>query len=165
MTWLNITETFPVNADDTNLIEQFEELNNITINIYTLDKEAYSSVCLKKLHHLWTAKYMTKKPAMEINTSSHLDLMLIRKVISYEQNDKVDAKVSIYQTHYILFLDAIELATNARKNNSQTLQCIKCKQHLVGRTRKAQRLCFNIIMRMMNVLKDQLDIQFLMTDR
>ena len=31
---------------------------------------------------------MTKKPSMEINTSSHLDLKLIRKVIGYEQNDK-----------------------------------------------------------------------------
>ena len=82
---------------------------------------------------------MTKKPAMEINTSSHLDLMLIRKVIGYEQNDKIDAKTPIYQAHYVLFLDAIELATDARKNNSQTLQCLKCKQHLVGRTRESTR--------------------------
>ena len=36
-------------------------------------------------------------------------------------------------------LDAIELATNTRKNNSQTLQCIKCKQHLVGRTRESTK--------------------------
>ena len=62
--------------------------------------------------------------------------LFIRKVIGYQQNDKIDAKVPIYQAHYILFLDAIELATNARKNNSQTLQCIKCKQHLVGRSRE-----------------------------
>ena len=47
MTWLNATETFPVNADDAHLIEQFENLNDITINIYSLDKEAYSSGCLK----------------------------------------------------------------------------------------------------------------------
>ena len=73
---------------------------------------------------------------MEINTHSHLDLMLIRKVIGYEG---ADVKVPIYQSHYILFLDAIELATDARKNNSQTLQCIKCKQHLVGRTRESTR--------------------------
>ena len=85
MSWLNTTETFPVNADDAHLIEQFEILNNITINIYTLDKEAYEPECKQKLHHLWTAKYMTKKAAVELNTSSHLDLMLIRKVISYEK--------------------------------------------------------------------------------
>ena len=82
---------------------------------------------------------MTKKAAVELNTSSHLDLLLIRKVIGYEQNDKVDAKVPIYQAHYVLMLDAIELATDARKNNSQTLQCLKCKQHLVGRTRESTR--------------------------
>ena len=34
MCWLNTTETFPVNADDAHLIEQFENLNDITINIY-----------------------------------------------------------------------------------------------------------------------------------
>ena len=45
-------------------------------------------------------------------------------------------KVPLYQAHYVLFLDAIELATDARKNNSQTLQCIKCKHHLVGRTKE-----------------------------
>ena len=57
---------------------------------------------------------MTKKAAVELNTSSHLDLMLIRKVIGYEQNDKIDAKIPIYQAHYILMLDTIELATDAR---------------------------------------------------
>ena len=82
---------------------------------------------------------MTKKAAVELNTSSHLDLLLIRKVIGYEQNDKVDVKAPIYQAHYVLFLDAIELATDARKNNSQTLQCLKCKQHLVGHTRESTR--------------------------
>ena len=45
MIWLNTTKemsfSFQVNADDAKLIEQFEILNNITINIYTLDKEAY----------------------------------------------------------------------------------------------------------------------------
>jgi len=97
MCWLNTTETFPVNADDAHLIEQFENLNDITINIYSLDKEAYEPDCIKKLHEIWTAKYMTKKLAMEINTSSHLDLMLIRKVIGYEQKNKIDAKVPIYQ--------------------------------------------------------------------
>ena len=45
----------------------------------------------------------------------------------------------IYQAHYILILDTIELATDARKNNSQTLQCLKCKQHLVGRTRESTK--------------------------
>ena len=102
MSWLNTTNemsfSFPVNADDAHLIEQFETLNNITINIYTLDKEAYEPEGTKKLHELWTAKYMTKKPAIELNTSSHLDLMLIRKVIGYEQNDKVDVKV-LYIKH------------------------------------------------------------------
>ena len=81
MAWLNTTETFPVNADDAHLIEQFENLNEITTNVYSLDKEAYEPECKKKLHELWTAKYMTKKDAKEINTSSLLDLMLIRKVI------------------------------------------------------------------------------------
>ena len=124
----------------------------------------------KKLHHLWTAKYMTKKQAIEINgrnalQPSHLDLMLIRKVIGYEQNEKVNAKVPIYQAHYVLFLEAIELATDARKINSQTLQCIKCKQHLVGRTKERHWQCSSIIMRMMNVLKDQLDILFPLTEK
>ena len=52
MSWLNTTDTFPINADDAHLIEQFEELNDITINIYTLDKEAYELDCKKKLHHI-----------------------------------------------------------------------------------------------------------------
>ena len=51
MSWLNTTKemsfSFPVNADDAHLIEQFEILNNITINIYTLDKEAYEPEGLK----------------------------------------------------------------------------------------------------------------------
>ena len=51
--------------------------------------------------HFTHYKYMTKKPAMEINTSSHLDLMLIRKVTGYEQNDKIDARVPIYQAQII----------------------------------------------------------------
>ena len=59
MSWLNTTNemsfSFPVNADDAHLIEQFETLNNITINIYTLDKEAYEPEGTKKLHELWTA--------------------------------------------------------------------------------------------------------------
>ena len=108
---------------------------------------------------------MTRRSAVELNTSSHLDLMLIRKVIGYEQNDKVDVKIPIYQAHYILMLDAIELATDARKNNSQTLQCLKCKQHLVGLQGKAQGLCSVIISRMTNALKDQSDIQFPMTGK
>ena len=68
MQWLNTTDTFPVNADSPHLIEQFENLNDITINVYSLDKDAYDPECTKKLHHLWTAKYMTKKQAIEINT-------------------------------------------------------------------------------------------------
>ena len=115
---LNTTDIFPVNADDANFIEQFENLNDITIHIYSLDKEAYDTECKQKLHHLWTAKYMTKKATAEINVNSHLDLMLIRKVIGYEQNDKIDAKAPLYQAHYVLFLDAIELATDAMKSNS-----------------------------------------------
>ena len=33
MSWLNTTETFPVNADDAHLIEQFEILNNTVRSI------------------------------------------------------------------------------------------------------------------------------------
>ena len=65
MQWLNTTETFPVNADNPHLIEQFENLNDITINVYSLDKDAYIPECTKKLRHLWTAKYMTKKKPLK----------------------------------------------------------------------------------------------------
>ena len=34
MQWLNTTETFPVNADNPHLIEQFENLNDITITVF-----------------------------------------------------------------------------------------------------------------------------------
>ena len=47
MQWLNTTETFPVNADNPHLIEQFENLNDITINVYSLDKDAYIPECTK----------------------------------------------------------------------------------------------------------------------
>ena len=48
MYWLNTTETFTVSADDAHLIEQFEKLNDITINIYSLDKEAHEPEFKKK---------------------------------------------------------------------------------------------------------------------
>ena len=47
MSWLNTTKTFPVNADDAHLIEQFEILNNITINITHLTRKHTSQIASK----------------------------------------------------------------------------------------------------------------------
>ena len=36
---------FPVNADDEELIKEYEKLNGVTINIFALNQEAYSEDC------------------------------------------------------------------------------------------------------------------------
>ena len=134
MKMLNDSSMFPVNADDADLIKQFEELNGITINIFYLDQSAYQQDCKKKLHQLWSAKYMTETKARDIRVESHLDLMLIRKIVDYKHDQKTEMKVPVYQSHFILLLDAIELATDQRGRNPNTLQCIKCKEHFNART-------------------------------
>ena len=48
---------YPMNADDADLIKKYEELNNITINIYKLNNEAYAGK--KQLYQTWTSRYMT----------------------------------------------------------------------------------------------------------
>lgn len=139
MKMLNDSNMFPINADDANLIKQFEEVNGITMNIYYLDQSAYQQDCKKKLYELWSAKYMTEAKARNIKTDSHLDLMLIRKIVDYEEDKRTNMKVPVYQSHFMLLLDAIELATNQRGRNPNTLQCIKCKEHFNGRTRESTK--------------------------
>ena len=118
----NDSSMFPINADDADLIKQFEELNGITINIFYLDQLAYQEDYKKKLHQLWAAKYITETKARDIRVESHLDLMIIRKIVDYKLDQKTNAKVPVYQSHFISLLDAIELATDQRGRNPNTLQ-------------------------------------------
>ncbi len=76
MNILNNSSFIPVNADNAELIKQFETLNNLTINIHHLDKDAYDEKGKKKLHDLWSAKYMTETKAKNMNQNNHLDLIL-----------------------------------------------------------------------------------------
>ncbi len=130
---LNGSSFIPVNADNAELIKQFETLNNLTINIYYLDKDAYDEKGKKKLHELWSAKYMTETKAKNMNPNNHLDFMLLRKIIKYEVDPKTKMNLPIYKYHYVWLMDAIELATNQRGRNPNTLQCIKCKEHFNAR--------------------------------
>ena len=126
---LNNSHMFPINADDADLIKQFETLNGITINIFYLDQEAYSiKHGRKRLDQLWAAKYMTERKAKDIRINTHLDLLLIREIIPGESIPPV------YNSHFVFLLDAIELGTNQRGRNPHTLQCIKCKEYFNGRS-------------------------------
>jgi len=137
--YLNQLTIFPINADDSELIGEFEKLNGVTINIFTLNQEAYSEDCTKKLHELWNARYITSKPARLIETEKHIDLMLIKKVDGYKYDEKLKASIPNYMNHYIMFLNSIELATDQRRKNVHTLQCIRCKKHFRGRTRESTK--------------------------
>ncbi len=53
---LNRSSFIPVNADNAELIKQFETLNNLTLNIYHLDRDAYDEKGKKKRHDLRSAK-------------------------------------------------------------------------------------------------------------
>ena len=117
----------PINADNSDLIKQFETLNGITINIFYLDQEAYKPECKKRLDQLWAAKYMTERKAKDIRVNSHLDLLLIRELIP------AASLLPEYKSHFVILLDAIELGTNQRGRNPHTLQCIKCKEYFNGR--------------------------------
>ena len=139
MKMMNDSSMFPVNADDADLIKQFEELNGVTINIFYLDQSAYQQDCKQKLYQLWSAKYMTETKARDIRVESHLDLMLIRKIVDEKLDQKTNMKVPVYQSHFILLLDAIELATDQRGRNPNTLQCIKCKEHFNARSDKSTK--------------------------
>jgi len=104
----------PLDANDANLIRKYEELNNITINIYNLQSEAYNPTCKKKLHNLWSAKYMTDKKAKDIKLGSHLDLMIIREEYGKKIVKGID--ISTFRPHFVWLLDAIELITYTRTN-------------------------------------------------
>ena len=45
--YLNQLAFIPVNADDHELIKEFEKLNGVTINIFALNQETYSEDCTK----------------------------------------------------------------------------------------------------------------------
>ena len=137
--YLNHSTLFPVNADDAELIENFEKLNNVTMNIFALNQEAYSEDCTKKLHELWNARYITNRPAKSLTRQSHIDLMLIREVSGYSHDEKRNVSLPVYRSHYILLLNSIELATDQRRKNVHTLQCLKCKKHFRGRTRESTK--------------------------
>ena len=109
--YLSQLRLFPVNADDDVLIKEFEKINMITINIFALNQEAYSVDCQKKLHELWNARYITETPARYIKREHHMDLMIIRKHNGYTFDKKINANTPIYLSHYVMLVDAIELAT------------------------------------------------------
>lgn len=87
--YLRNISMFPINADDEELIREFEKLNGVTINIFTLNQEAYTEDCKKKLHELWNARYITNTPARLIQTEYHIDLMLIKKLDGYKYDEKL----------------------------------------------------------------------------
>ncbi len=115
--FLNGSSFIPVNADNAEIIKQFETLNNLTINIYYLDKDAYDEKGKKKLHDLWSAKYITETNAKNMNPNNHLDFMLLRKIIKYELDPKTKKKLPIYKYHYVWLMDATELATDQEEKN------------------------------------------------
>ena len=114
--YLNQLTIFPVNADDNDLIKEFEKLNGVMINIFALNQEAYSEDCTKKLHQLWNARYITDNPARVIETEWHIDLMLIKKYDGYTYDEKLKVNLLNYMNHYVMLLDSIELATDQRRN-------------------------------------------------
>ena len=93
-------------------------------------------ICQKKLHELWNARYITETPAKFIRRETHMDLMIIRKHNGYTFDKKINANTPIYLSHYVMLVDAIELATYQRRKNAHNLQCIKCKKHFRGRTKE-----------------------------
>ena len=156
--YLNQLSLFPVNADDEELIRDFEKLNGVTINIFTLNQEAYSEDCTKKLNELWNAIYITERPAKSLNKHNHIDLMFIKEQEGYSYNEKIKANLPTYRSHYIMFLNSIELATDQRRKNVHTLQCLRCKKHLGGGLEKQPNQCFTSTKRKMSVLIDPLHI-------
>ena len=103
--YLRNSSLFPINADNEELIKDFERMNGITLNILTLNEEAYAEGCEKKLHQLWSARYITDTPARLIKTHGHIDLMLIRKQDGYKYDEKIGAKLPTSMNHYIMPLD------------------------------------------------------------
>ena len=86
---------FPVNADDDELIKEFERLNMITINTFALNQEAYSDDCQKKLHELWNARYITETPVKSINREKHN---------GYAFDEKINANTPICLSHYAMLV-------------------------------------------------------------
>jgi len=72
--YLNASSMFPLKADYVDLINDFEKLNQLTINIFSLNKKASNPDCKKRRDQLWYAKYMTETRAKDIKVHSHVDM-------------------------------------------------------------------------------------------
>ena len=121
-----------MNYQHADLIQQFEELNDVSINIIEFIEEAYESKCKSKLHdNIWRFRYMTKRNINSFNVEDfhrkHINMIFIT---DYNQTlyhyEKDGIKLPVYKSHYIMIDDPIELASPWREKNSFMLQCIKC---------------------------------------
>ena len=65
---LNTSHLFPMNYQHADLIQQFEDLNDVSINILEFIPEVYERNCKLKLHEdIWRHRYMTKKNISSFN--------------------------------------------------------------------------------------------------
>ena len=129
---LNTSHLFPISYQHADLIQQFEELNDMSINIIEFIPEAYEANCRSKLHEdIWRFRYMTKKNINSFNVEDfhkkHINMVFIT---DYNQTlylyEKDGIQLPVFKSHYIMIDDPIELASPWREKNSFMLQCIKC---------------------------------------
>ena len=129
---LNTSHLFPMSYQHADLIQQFEDLNHVSINILEFIPEVYEQNCKLKLHEdIWRHRYMTKKNINSTNVEDfhrkHINMIFITDYndILYLYESKGE-KLPVYKSHYIMIDDPIELASPWREKNSYMLQCVKC---------------------------------------
>ena len=129
---LNDSHLFPLNYQHHDLIQQFEDLNDVSINIIEFIKESYETDCKSRLHNnIWRFRYMTKKNINILNVEDfhrkHINMIFItdynQVLYLYEKDGN---QLPVFKSHYIMIDDPIELASPWREKNSYMLQCIKC---------------------------------------
>ena len=125
------------------------------MNIYYLDQAAYQQDCKKKLHELWPAKYMTETKARDIRTVSHLDLMLIRKIVDYKHDQKTNMKVPVYQSPLSCYWMLLNLLRIKEEEILIRYSVLNVKSISVLEQEKVQKLSSFFTMKTMNVLKGQ----------
>ena len=129
---LNTSHLFPMSYQHADLIQQFEDLNDVSINILEFIPEVYERNCKLKLHEdIWRHRYMTKKNINSFNVEDfhrkHINMIFITDYneILYLYESKGE-QLPVFKSHYITIDDPIELASPYREKQNFMLQCVKC---------------------------------------
>ena len=106
---LNTSHLFPMSYQHADLIQQFEELNDISINIIEFIPEAYSTSFKSKLHEdIWRHRYMTKKTINSLNVEDfhrkHINMIFFTDYNQILCQYEKDGKPLMYINLIILWL-------------------------------------------------------------